>query len=79
MATKTRTYEMTIEPMEGGPAVRHGFHLGTDERLARDLVVERLRHGVAPVARTVGLWLGNRLVDVFDGQWTSEYERRMRG
>lgn len=66
-------FTMTIEPVTGGPAVEHGFHLGTDETVARQLAEERCRHGVAPEARTVALHRDGRIIDVFDGgEWQSD-------
>jgi hypothetical protein len=54
-----------------GQSVQHGFHIGTDERLARQVAEEkfnaRVKHGLPIV--TVALMRHGRIVDVFDGRW----------
>jgi hypothetical protein len=70
----TTTFELSIEAVEGQRAHRGGFHLGTDERLARRIVEERFHGRVAhglPVV-TIALFYGRKMVDVYDGRWSSE-------
>lgn len=67
-------YEMSVETGEG-PCFRPGFHLGTDERQARELIVERFAGRVAwelPVV-TIALCDGPKVLDVYygNGQWHS--------
>lgn len=53
------------------PAIRHGFHLGTDPVVARQIAEERFN--AEPRAwRTVALMLDGRVYDVYDGTWASE-------
>lgn len=50
------------------------FHLGTDERIARECVVDifKGRKYDAPI-RTVALMdADQKIVDVYDGEWASE-------
>jgi hypothetical protein len=65
---------MSIETTEGN-SHRHGFHLGTDERLARQLIEERFAARVANAMPTVTIALmrDEKLVDVFDGRWYNDY------
>jgi hypothetical protein len=60
---------LSIEPV-AGPTYRHGFHLGTDEAVARKFAEDVF--GALPV-RTVALIRDQRIVDVFDGHWDSSY------
>jgi len=66
----TTPFVLSIE-VEPGRAVQHGFHLGTDERLARELAEERyharIAHGLPVV--TVALMRGGRMVDCYGGRW----------
>lgn len=67
-------FVMSIEIAEGRSAV-HGYHLGTDERLARSIVEERfhgrVKFGLPTV--TIALMRDRKVVDVFDGsRWSSE-------
>lgn len=71
------TYQLSIEPVNGA-TFRHSFHLGTDLRVARNVAVDIFynrkwwpRVGDVKV-RTVALVLDNKIVDVFDGEWTSD-------
>lgn len=64
----TNPFVLSIEPVEGKSFV-HGFHLGTDERVARQFAEEKYR---ATGARTVALMRDWRIWDVFDGSWFSE-------
>lgn len=73
-------YIMSIE-YEHGKSVVDGFHLGTDEKIARELIVERfhgrLRSYNAGWSQmftvTIALMLDNRIVDVYDGtSWAND-------
>lgn len=62
---------LSIEPLDG-PAYQHGFHLGTDLRVARSVAEEVFTR---KAARTVAIMdkPHGQLVDVFDGlRWTSD-------
>lgn len=71
------TYTLTIEPVEG-KTYQYGFHLGTDIDLARSLIEEKFNaantHPNGSRVRTMALWQGGRIVDVYDGQWSSQYD-----
>ena len=75
MMTETKPYLMSIEPWEGDAFV-NGFHLGTIERVARDLCEERFqgRNAANMPTRTIALIRDRRIVDVYDGKWASDYE-----
>ena len=64
------TFTLSIEDT-AGHSFQHGFHLGTDERLARQIAEEkfnaRIKHGLPVV--TVALIHDRKIVDVFDGTW----------
>jgi hypothetical protein len=69
---------LSIEPVDGETYV-HGYHLGTDERVARLIAAEHWQHPARngkPI-RTVALMRfennQRRIIDVYDGQWQSEY------
>jgi hypothetical protein len=68
------TYTMSIEAEEG-KAWQHGFHLGTEEALARQIVEEkfqaRVKHDLPVV--TIALLRDRKVVDVFDGRWFNSY------
>jgi hypothetical protein len=73
-------FVLSIEPTEGKTFV-HGFHLGTDERLARKIAEETFtaRNGAAinhpsMWTRTVALMRDGAIVDVFDGRWKSDVD-----
>ena len=54
---------------------QHGYHLGTDERLARSMAVSFFKSGHPSQGlyiRTVALRRVGNLVDIYDGQWGSE-------
>lgn len=67
------TFTLSIET-EPGKSRMYGFHLGTFEYLARQIVEEKfasfVKHG-HPVV-TMGLMLNGRLFDCYDGQWHSQ-------
>lgn len=72
-------FTMSIET-EPGKSHQHGFHLGTDERLARQLVVERYHGRVAAGMPTVTIALmrDGRMVDCWIGdKWQSDVEAAM--
>jgi len=66
------TFTLSIEPTNGA-AFQHGFHLGTDEAVARGIAEERFagRNAYGLHTRTVALVRNGRLFDVFDGAWSS--------
>ena len=65
-------FTLSIEPTDGA-AFQHGFHLGSDERVARGIAVERFngRNAYGLHTRTVALIRAGRIFDVFDGAWSS--------
>jgi hypothetical protein len=67
-------FTLSIEPTND-PAFQHGYHLGTDERVARGIAVERFigRNAYGLATRTVALMRGGRIIDVFDGVWSSAF------
>lgn len=73
---------LSIEPVNG-EAFRHGFHLGTDLEVARKIAVEgfaaRNKLGGDYVTRSVALIRDEKIVDVFDGKWSSEYHQDLHG
>jgi hypothetical protein len=66
----TQPYILSIETAEGR-SFRHGYHLGTDETLARQIAEEkfhaRVNAGLPTV--TVALIRDGRMIDCFDGTW----------
>lgn len=68
-------FVLSIET-SSGVSEQHPFHLGTDERLARQIAVEKYNARVAnglPVV-TVALMRDGRMVDCYVGdRWASEY------
>lgn len=63
------TFTLSIEP-QSGPSFQHGYHLGTDEPLARQLAVE-ICHRTN--AKSVALLRDYTAVDYFDGtMWNSD-------
>lgn len=69
----TTTFTLSIEDV-AGHSFQHGYHLGTDEQIARQIAVEkfhaRIEHKLPVV--TVALLRGNKMVDCYDGVWASE-------
>jgi hypothetical protein len=63
-------FTLSIEPTDG-KSFQHGFHLGTDEHLARQIAEEKFharnKHGMPTV--TVALIREGKLVDCYDGKW----------
>lgn len=70
----TSPFCLSIET-ESGVSHQYGFHLGTDERLAREIVEEKFRARVRaglPVV-TMALMRDRRMVDCYLGdRWSSE-------
>jgi hypothetical protein len=57
-----------------------GFHLGTDERLARQLCEEAFHKRIPKQGshiRTVALMRGRSPLDFFDGTWSSDDDFEM--
>ncbi len=71
----TPTFCLSIEPVDGA-TFQHGFHLGTDLKLAKQIAEEKFnarnKHGMP--TRTVALILSGKIVDVFDGRWASDWD-----
>lgn len=74
MNTTSHVFELSIEPV-GAPTYRDGFHLGTDESIARRLAEEAFKYRTPKVGtgiRSVALFLGGKLFDCYDGLWASD-------
>lgn len=86
--TDSTPYILSIEPV-GERAFKYGFHLGTDLRMAKQIAVEKFEarnkaaaddswrvdlDGHRLATQTVALLKGNNIVDVYDGQWSSEID-----
>ena len=56
----TDTYQMHIE--RNGEVKPHGFHLGTDRKIAEQFILEQLQNG----ADSVALRLGRKLIKIYD-------------
>jgi hypothetical protein len=71
LASQPKTFTLSIEPT-GGKAFVDGFHLGTDEQVARQIAEERFhgrnKHGMW--TQTVALIYDRKLVAVYDGTWS---------
>ncbi len=68
-------FTMSIEETAGS-SKQYGFHLGTDEKLAREIVQDkfkaRVSHHIPTV--TIALVRDKKIVDVFYGdKWASEF------
>lgn len=64
-------YQLSIEDIEGHSFL-DGFHLGTDPRIALDLVAERFHGRVnagMPVVTTALKDSAGKLLAVYDGDW----------
>lgn len=74
----TTPFCASIETTEG-VSHQHGFHLGTDEHLARELCESLFRERITsnrPV-RTIGLMRDGKLVDCFYGDrwhWDEDHD-----
>jgi len=66
-------FVLSIEPCNG-PVYQHGYHLGTDEKVARWFAAEMYRRvNDARGCYTTALIRNGQLVDTFDGRdWHSE-------
>ena len=62
---------LSLESLDGAVR-RHGFHLGTQEGVARRIAEEAF--GARRDLRTVALMRDGRLFDTFDGGWSSDAE-----
>ncbi len=74
------TFTASIETNKG--TYQHHYHLGTIEQVARDVAETLIKAEWHPklgniVVRTVGLLLDGKLVDVWDGEWSSVATDRM--
>jgi hypothetical protein len=69
----TSPFVLSIEPTDG-PTFLHGFHLGTDERVARQIAEGRFhgRNLSGCPTRSVALLRDNVVFDVYDGEWASQ-------
>ena len=67
-------FTLSIEPT-GKSAFIHGFHLGTDEALARQIAAEMFtaRNARKDWTCTVALIRDRKIFDVFDGVWQSSW------
>ncbi len=66
----TSVFVLSIE-FADGHVRQYGYHLGTDERLARQIAEEKFR---AIKATTVALKRDGHIWDVFDGSWFSDQQ-----
>ena len=67
------TFVLSIET-KPGHSEQYGFHLGTNEQLARQIVEEKFRFFVQsslPVV-TMALIRDGKLFDCYDGQWMND-------
>lgn len=82
-----KPYVLSIEPIEGD-TFRYPFHLGTDLRLARKIAEEKFAgRNLSPLkkdldgrvmkTRTVALFQGAKMIDVFDGTWSSGADNQL--
>ena len=69
----TQPFTLSIE-ITAGQSFQHGFHLGTDERLAHQIAEEkfhaRANNGLPVV--TVALMRNGKMVDCYGGRWFRE-------
>lgn len=66
-------YILSIETDAG--TYTHGYHLGTYENVARDMaeyIFNKFTPRQGTIIRTVALKLDDKMVDCFDGRWSSE-------
>lgn len=71
----SKPFTMSIEEV-AGKGKQHGFHLGTDEKLARTIVQDKFkaRSMFNMPTITIALIRDNKIVDVFYGdKWASEF------
>ena len=64
-------YTLSIEPT-GKPAFVHGFHLGTDAVVARQIAEEMFhaRNKAGEHTTTVALIRDRKFVSFYDGEWS---------
>jgi len=83
----TQPFILSVEPYEG-PTFQYGYHLGTDLALAKKIVEDKFHarnrssyatdlDGRMMQTRTMALIRNRKVVDVYDGRWSSEYESEM--
>lgn len=69
-------FTLSIEDT-AGHSFQHGFHLGTDEGLARQIAEEkfnaRVEHNLPVV--TVALMHKGKMIDCYDGRWANSLDR----
>lgn len=67
------TITLSIEPVDGA-SFQYGFHFGTHLPLAKQLAAEKFhaRNAYGMPTRTVALFQGGRMIDVYDGRWSSD-------
>lgn len=67
-------FTLSIERTLDGQVRQHGFHLGTDERLARQIAEEKFHalNAAGMFTRTVALMRAGKMVDCYGGQWFSQ-------
>ncbi len=70
----SQIFTLSIEPT-GKPSFQHGFHLGTEEPMARQFAEEIFHNRNAHVEPTctVALIRNRKIFDVYDGKWSSEF------
>lgn len=69
--TASQPFTLSIEPV-GGKAYQHGFHLGTDETIARQLAEEIYTHyrgNKAPNGVLTVALIRGKFWAVYDGSW----------
>jgi hypothetical protein len=69
------TFVLSIETDAG--TYMHGYHLGTIESVARSCAEEafkKMRPKIGTYIVSVALKHADGFFDVYDGQWSSEYE-----
>jgi hypothetical protein len=73
MSKTSSPFILSIET-EAGKSHVHGFHLGTDEHLARQIAEEkfhaRVQYGLPVV--TVALVRNGKMVDCYGGEWFAQ-------
>jgi hypothetical protein len=71
--TQSKIFTLSIEPT-GKPAFVHGFHLGTDASMARQ-IAEEMFHGrnkAGEHTTTVALIRDHKFVGFYDGTWSRQ-------
>lgn len=72
--SQTTPFVLSIEPMEG-KTFQHGYHLGTNIEVAKTIAAEMFHalNQQGMPTRTVALMRGDKMVDCYDGTWSSEH------